>query len=159
MSIAQTARMALRAPEAKTAAPIRVPAPALRAAQAAKAVPVSRTSDPAEREAERVARQVVQMPASASAPQARRFAGVLPSATARAPAATSPLPAAMGLGSSTGQPLPRRVRREMEPRFQADFSQVRVHTGEVSAMPSKTRNRYDLLRFLDQLETDRKSVV
>jgi transposase len=34
------------------------------------------------------------------------------------------------------------------------FAALRVHSGEVSAMPSKTRNRFDLLRFLDQLETE-----
>lgn len=34
------------------------------------------------------------------------------------------------------------------------FAALRVHTGEVSAMPAKTRNRFDLLRFLDQLETE-----
>ena len=34
------------------------------------------------------------------------------------------------------------------------FAALRVHTGEVSAMPAKTRNRYDLLRFLDQLEAE-----
>jgi transposase len=34
------------------------------------------------------------------------------------------------------------------------FAALRVHTGEVSAMTSKTRNRFDLLRFLDQLETE-----
>ena len=34
------------------------------------------------------------------------------------------------------------------------FAALRVHTGEVSAMPAKTRNRFDLLRFLDQLERE-----
>jgi hypothetical protein len=34
------------------------------------------------------------------------------------------------------------------------FAALRVHSGEVSAMPAKTRNRFDLLRFLDQLETE-----
>ena len=34
------------------------------------------------------------------------------------------------------------------------FAALRVHTGEVSAMPAKTRNRFDLLRFLDQLEAE-----
>ena len=34
------------------------------------------------------------------------------------------------------------------------FAALRVHTGEVSAMPAKTRNRFDLLRFLEQLETE-----
>jgi transposase len=32
------------------------------------------------------------------------------------------------------------------------FAGLRVHSGEVSAMPSKTRNRFDLIRFLDQLD-------
>jgi hypothetical protein len=127
--------MVLRAPQARSPVPIRMPAPAVRAAQAAAAVPVSRTSDPAEREAERVSRRVIAMPASTLTPQARRFA-------AAAPAATQ-LPAALGtfgLGSSTGQPLPRRLRRDMEPRFQADFSNVRVHTGEVAARASRRLN-------------------
>jgi len=139
MAAAQTARMVLRAPEAKSPVPIRMPAATQRAAQAAKAVPVSRTSDPAEREAERVARQVVQqgpqLPATAASPQARRFASLVPSSSS-----SSSVPAALGLGSSTGQPLPRRVRRDMEPRFQADFSNVRVHTGEVAARASRRLN-------------------
>ena len=132
---AQTARMVLRPPEAKSPVAIRMPAPALRAeqaARAAKAVPVSRTSDPAEREAERVSRRVIGMPASVTAPQARRFATAVPAATQ--------VPAALGLGSSTGQPLPRRLRRDMEPRFQADFSNVRLHTGEVAARASRRLN-------------------
>lgn len=32
------------------------------------------------------------------------------------------------------------------------FGALRVHSGQVSAMPSKTRNRFDLIRFLDQLD-------
>lgn len=34
------------------------------------------------------------------------------------------------------------------------FAALRVHTGEVSAMAAKTRNRFDLIRFLDQLEAE-----
>jgi hypothetical protein len=34
---------------------------------------------------------------------------------------------------AAGSPLPLSVRRFMEPRFQADFSNVRIHTGEQSA--------------------------
>ena len=51
----------------------------------------------------------------------------------------------------------RPARREHEYRrngTQNLFAALRVHSGEVSAMPSKTRNRYDLLRFLDQLERE-----
>src|SRR5262249_45035520 len=49
------------------------------------------------------------------------------------------------------------ARREHEYRrngTQNLFAALRVHTGEVTAMPSKTRNRFDLLRFLDQLERE-----
>ena len=56
------------------------------------------------------------------------------------------------------QPRPSRsARREYEYSrngTQNLFAALRVHTGEVSAMPSKTRNRFDLLRFLDQLEAE-----
>ena len=34
------------------------------------------------------------------------------------------------------------------------FAALRVHSGEVTTMPSKTRNRFDLIRFLDQLEAE-----
>ena len=137
---AQTARMVLRAPEAKSPLTIRMPAPAVRAAQAAAAVPVSRSSDPAEREAERVSRRIIAMPSVARAsqlspqlsPQQRRFASAVPARTN--------IPAALGLGSSAGQPLPRRLRRDMEPRFQADFSNVRVHTGDEAARASRRLN-------------------
>ena len=49
------------------------------------------------------------------------------------------------------------ARREHEYRrngTQNLFAALRVHTGEVSAMAAKTRNRFDLLRFLDQLERE-----
>ena len=48
-------------------------------------------------------------------------------------------------------------RREHEYRrngTQNLFACLRVHSGEVSAMPAKTRNRFDLIRFLDQLEAE-----
>jgi hypothetical protein len=132
---AQTARMVLRAPEARAPAAIRMPAPAVRAAQAAAAVRVSQPSETAERAAERVARRVVALPPGARSPQARRFAAVVPPA-----AASSDVPAALGLGSSAGTPLPTRVRRDMEGRFGADFAPVRVHTGEAAARASRRLN-------------------
>ena len=49
----------------------------------------------------------------------------------------------------------RPARREHEYRrngTQNLFACLRVHTGEVSGMPAKTRNRFDLIRFLEQLE-------
>lgn len=34
------------------------------------------------------------------------------------------------------------------------FAALQIHAGEVSGMPSKTRNRFDFIRFLDQLEDE-----
>ncbi|MBL1178670.1 eCIS core domain-containing protein [Pantanalinema sp. GBBB05] len=41
---------------------------------------------------------------------------------------------------ATGSPLPLSVRRFMEPRFRADFSPVKVHTGERSAKLNRQLN-------------------
>lgn len=51
----------------------------------------------------------------------------------------------------------RPGRREHEYRrngTQDLFACLRVHTGEVSAMPSNTHNRFDLVRFLEKLEAE-----
>lgn len=95
-------------------------------------MPVSRTSAPAEHEAESVSRRIIAMPSAAAAPQSRRFASAVP--------ATSTIPAALGVGSSTGQPLPRLLRRDIEPRIQAEFSNFRVHTGDETARASRRLN-------------------
>jgi Domain of unknown function (DUF4157) len=44
---------------------------------------------------------------------------------------------ALGASKSGGSPLPEPVRSFMEPRFGADFSGVRVHTGEESVQMSR----------------------
>jgi Domain of unknown function (DUF4157) len=41
---------------------------------------------------------------------------------------------------STGAPLPLTVRRFMEPRFQANFSNVKIHTGDKSAQLNRQLN-------------------
>jgi len=41
---------------------------------------------------------------------------------------------------AAGSPLPLNVRRFMEPRFRADFSKVRVHTGDKAAKLSRQLN-------------------
>ncbi|MGH7701486.1 MAG: IS630 family transposase, partial [Gemmatimonadales bacterium] len=49
----------------------------------------------------------------------------------------------------------RAARREHEYRrngTQNLFAALRVHTGQVMAMPTKTRNRFDLIAFLEKLE-------
>ena len=55
-------------------------------------------------------------------------------------------------------PAPGRpTRREHEYErngTQCLFACLKVHEGDLLAMSSKTRNRFDLIRFLDQLETE-----
>ncbi len=55
-------------------------------------------------------------------------------------------------------PVPGRpVRREHEYTrngTQCLFACLKVHDGDVLAMASKTRNRFDLVRFLDQLDSE-----
>jgi transposase len=49
------------------------------------------------------------------------------------------------------------ARREHEYKrngTQCLFAALKVHHGDVLAMPSKTRNRFDLIRFLDMLDED-----
>ena len=52
-----------------------------------------------------------------------------------------------------GKPA-RREHEYVRNGTQNLFAALRVHTGEVSAMAAKTRNRFDLLRFLEQLEAE-----
>lgn len=91
---------------------------------------VSSPSDPAEAEARRVARSVVSMPTPAAARISR--SPVLPQRAATAP--TRPLAPSLPGG---GRALPEQVRQDMEPRFQADFSRVRIHTDESAARASR----------------------
>src|SRR5664280_167336 len=51
----------------------------------------------------------------------------------------------------------RPARREHEYKrngTQCLFAALKVHEGDVLAMPSKTRNRFDLIRFLDLLDAE-----
>ena len=53
------------------------------------------------------------------------------------------------------------ARREYEYKrngTQCLFAALKVHHGEVLAMASKTRNRFDLIRFLDQLDSELPAV-
>ena len=57
-----------------------------------------------------------------------------------------------------GPPAPvRPARREHEyirNGTQCLFACLKVHEGDVLAMPSKTRNRFDLIRFLNHLDSE-----
>jgi hypothetical protein len=115
---------------------------------------VSRPSDPAEREAESTARRVVAMPpplrlmpvgekqplqaalaAAVPVPRPALPAGSAAPPTRGAPSdETSPeIAAAVRSELGGGRPLPAAVAAFMAPRFKADFSAVRIHTGGKAA--------------------------
>jgi len=50
--------------------------------------------------------------------------------------------------------LLRRRRRNTRNGTQCLFAALKVHVGEVLGMASKTRNRWDLIRFLDHLDSE-----
>jgi transposase len=52
-----------------------------------------------------------------------------------------------------GRPT-RREHEYVRNGTQCLFACLKVHEGDVLAMPSKTRNRHDLIRFLDQLDSE-----
>jgi hypothetical protein len=147
--------MANRAPAEAAAAPAEAraaPTPSRHreSPRVRTALKVSSPSDPAEREAEATAKRVMRMPAPARLgpivaraplqparapaipvprPQAPPGAAG-PPAKARPPEETSPeLEAAIKKEKGGGRPLPADVAAFMGPRFKADFSGVRIHTG------------------------------
>lgn len=101
-------------------------------APAIQCMSVTAPNDPAEIEAQSVASRVMRM----AAPEPISASGA---AIARAP--SGPAPAApANISTAGGTPLPGPVRSFMEPRFGADFSKVRIHTGEAAAAQSAQLN-------------------
>ncbi len=101
---------------------------------------VSSPGDPAEREADRVAKQVMEMPAPAVTARGERSAQrvaarplpVLP----RAPSPSGPdsaVAAKVRAAATGGAQLSRKTRAFLEPRFRADFSGVMIHTDAMAA--------------------------
>lgn len=106
-------------------------------ARAQRAATVSSPHDAAELEAHAVARRVVRTSDASIAPvDATTAPGAsiqrAPLAASAPPAASVSLPANVGGGT----PLPGPVRSFMEPRFNASFANVRIHTGEQAAQLS-----------------------
>jgi len=97
---------------------------------------VSRPNDVYERDADRVGDQVMRMPAPAAwqrppiTPLTQRKNSEACDQVLEAPVETEAALAALRGG---GQALPGSVREFMEPRFGADFSDVRIHTGSRAA--------------------------
>ena len=148
MTTAQGARLVMRAAEHRAAVVQRTPlAPARsRATPTVASLAGARISSPgdrAEREAESVARQVAAMPAATESAQARRFTGLIPATPTiarQAEGESAAVTDSLGIGGDAGQALPQGVRRFMEPRFGADFSAVRLHTGTSAARASRRLN-------------------
>jgi Domain of unknown function (DUF4157) len=116
---------------------------------------LSRPADPCEQEAEAVAQKVVRMPDAAHAPTPHLSDGsektTRPESVPLQPAVRQPAGAhgteagaavEQEVGQSLGQgsPLPEHVRGFMEPRFGADFSGVRIHTGPAAAQINESLN-------------------
>ena len=101
---------------------------------------IGATNDPLEREADRVADQVMAMPLNsdinATPPRIQRFDGQASDGLTTAPDSVDHLLA------SSGRPLEPTLRQDMESRFGYDFLQVRVHTGGAAEQSARDLNPY-----------------
>jgi hypothetical protein len=97
-----------------------------------------------EQEADRVAAQVMSMGNSSPSIQPARAMGEKEVQTNRSSdgesQAGSNIESQLSSSKGGGSPLPDGVRSFMEPRFSADFSQVRVHTGYEAAQMNQRLN-------------------
>ena len=117
---------------------VTVAAPTSIQASKARRLPVSSPRDPAEVEAESVARHVMRMSAPAVAPvtPATHVPGAAHRSHAKPPAPAASNSASPVESTGAGSPLPSGVREKMEPRFGANFGAVRLHTGDAAAHQS-----------------------
>ena len=101
---------------------------------------IGSSNDPLEREADRVADQVMAMPTNSSIektpPRIQRFTEQSTSPSGTAPASVDRVLA------SSGRPLDPALMQNMEQRFGHDFSQVRVHTGSVAEQSTRDVNAH-----------------
>ena len=95
---------------------------------------VSSPGDPAEREADRVAHQVMAMPAppatgvSRTSLHAQRAPAVSAAPATAAAANDKALEGSVKAAATGGMELSRKTRAFLEPRFRANFGAVRIHT-------------------------------
>ena len=101
---------------------------------------VNAPGDIYEQEADRVADQLMAMPAhtanSGAPPLIQRYSGQATESTSTAPASVDRVLA------SSGRPLEPALRRDMEGRFGHDFSRVRVHSGGAAEQSAQDVNAY-----------------
>lgn len=99
---------------------------------------ITRTGSYAEREADRVADQIVAMkPHSAGSPPMTAITGK--GAEPSTGEALAP-PSVTGILKETGKPLSPDLKQDMEQRFGHDFSGVRVHLGTAAARSAREVN-------------------
>ncbi len=101
---------------------------------------VGASNDPLEKEADRVAGQVMAAsshPAVGGAPmRIQRFTGHSTGETGKAPASVDRVLA------SSGRPLDSALQQDMEQRFGYDFSRVRVHSGTAAEQSAREVNAH-----------------
>lgn len=101
---------------------------------------VGASNDPLEREADRVADQVMAAsvhPADSGAPpRIQRYTGQATEGMDSAPASVDRVLA------SSGRPLDSGLRQDMEQRFSHDFSRVRVHSGAAAEQSAREVNAH-----------------
>jgi len=101
---------------------------------------VNTPGDVYEQEADRIADQVMAMPAhpafSGAPPRIQRFSGQSNEQTEAAPASVDQALA------SPGRPLEAALRQDMEQRFGHDFSSVRVHSGTIAEQSAQDVNAH-----------------
>jgi len=99
---------------------------------------VNESGDTYEREADRVAEQVLAQPAhpdvGSAPPRIQRFSGQSSGQIGAAPASVD------RVLSSPGRPLEPTLRQDMEQRFGHDFSRVRVHSGGAAEQSAQEVN-------------------
>ena len=100
---------------------------------------IGASNDPLEREADRIAEQVLAKPAhpdvNSAPPRIQRFSGQSSGQKGAAPASVDQVLA------SSGRPLEPAFRQDMEQRFGHDFSQVRVHLGAAAEQSAHAEAR------------------
>ena len=99
---------------------------------------INKPGDEYEREADRVADQVLEAPAnpaaSATPPRIQRFIGEAPGPADTVPASVDHILA------SSSRPLDPALRQDLEQRFGHDFSQVRVHSSAAAEQSAREVN-------------------
>jgi len=105
---------------------------------------IGASNDPLELEADRVADQVMAVPANSTVNAAplriQRYSGQASEGAGTAPA-PAPAPASVDrVLANSGRPLEPTLRQDMESRFGHDFSQVRVHSGGAAEQSARDIN-------------------